>query len=320
MKCGSCKEELFREDAILCSECSISYHPNCVNIREEKFRKLPPASKSTWKCPTCTQKRSTLLLNKNQDQNKNLPNPEDKTSIAHFMSDINQKLDSIKEENKKQQSELQIQLQEVIKSLDFNSESVNELTQKNQTLSKEILDLKETLQSTIKENAVLKGRVDELTMEIVELQQYSRRTNVEISEVPEIDNENVEELTESIIKALDLQKSDIVTAHRIPTRNPTRKKPIIVQFKTKAAKDACVKSAKIKKIKASQINTSFPDTSVYVNDHLCPAMKSLFFEARKFKKNNNYKFCWTRDAKIFLRKNESSKAIRIRKLSDIPNE
>lgn len=42
----------------------------------------------------------------------------------------------------------------------------------------------------------------------------------------------------------------------------------------------------------------------YLNENLTPDQGKLFFEARKFKRANNYKFCWTSNGVILLRKAE----------------
>lgn len=236
------------------------------------------------------------------------------------MTEVNKKLDAIKEENGSLRSELHADLTEVKNSLDFNSNTIEKLSSKNESLEKELVDLKSTLNKVLQENKMLKSKVDDLSLEVIELQQYSRRCNIEVSDIPEASDENIENLTNTLLKSLNVDETcKVITAHRVPVRNPKKIKPIIIQLQSKTARDICIKTAKAKKLLASDINPTFTKTPIYVSEHLCPAMKSLFFQVRKFKKEQDYKYCWVRDSKIFLRKSDESKAIKIQKSSDLIN-
>lgn len=322
MKCGTCEDVInFPEEVFKCSNCSIYYHPQCVGVREEKFRKMPNDKKISWKCLNCiSNARSQTPANNQSQQDSNL-NPDAKvTSNEKAFSDICAKLDAISTENKELKAYISSELSAITKSIDFNSSFIQELVVKNDKLEKEIASLNSTLKQVMNENQSLKSTVDMLTSEMIDLQQYSRRSNIEVSEIPETVNENCKEIAESILKALDITDDcEILASHRIPTRNLSRKKPLIIQFQSKAAKEICVKEARSKKLSAKDINPQFPDSPIYVNDHLCPAMKKLFFDVRNFKKTHSFKYCWVRDSKIYLRKDEQSVAIKVRKLSDLPN-
>lgn len=321
MKCEMCDSAVLNRDEILCcSICSMLSHPKCVGIREEKFRNYSSSKRDSWKCPKCSINANIP----NDKTNETLVKESSQFNITkqsevqvNQLDAINNQLDALKVELK---SFIAQQIAEVIKSIDFNSDSIKTLTSKNEKLEKEICSLNSTVKSVMNENIMLKSKVDQLTVEVVELQQYSRRTNMEISELPETENEDLAELTNKILEDLDVKDAcEVLATHRVPTRNPLKIKPIIVQFQSKTAKEKCLQAAKAKKLKAKDVNPKFPENPIFFNEHLCPAIKSLFFEARKFKRNNNYKFCWVRDSKIFLRQTESSKAIRIKSLTDIPS-
>ena len=46
-------------------------------------------------------------------------------------------------------------------------------------------------------------------------------------------------------------------------------------------------------------------------DHLTLKKQNLLFEAKKFKERNHYQFCWAKNSNICLRKDESSRVIKI---------
>ena len=69
---------------------------------------------------------------------------------------------------------------------------------------------------------------------------------------------------------------------------------------------------------ASQVNSSnigLPADSVLdrvtISDHLTPKKQHLLFEAKRFKEQNHYRFCWAKNSPIYLRKSEGSRPIKI---------
>ena len=71
------------------------------------------------------------------------------------------------------------------------------------------------------------------------------------------------------------------------------------------------------KAKKAKRDYKFRDSTIYVNDHLTSHGKNLFREAKTKKGNLDYKYLWTRDGKIFMRKNDNSEVIHITCLADI---
>ena len=52
-------------------------------------------------------------------------------------------------------------------------------------------------------------------------------------------------------------------------------------------------------------------------DHLSPRMQTVLFEAKKFKEQHRYQYCWSKGSFVYLRKNTSSRAIKIKDLDDL---
>ena len=62
--------------------------------------------------------------------------------------------------------------------------------------------------------------------------------------------------------------------------------------------------------------------SVYLSnfrifDHLTLPMQSIFYEAKRFKMQYQYHFCWTKNSSIYLRKNTESRAVKIKHIDDL---
>lgn len=216
---------------------------------------------------------------------------------------------------------------ELCSSIEFNSSIIQDL----KTQMKELQNLNESLKMSnanlIQENSKIKSELKELKNDIVELKQYSRRlkqysrrSNFEITNFPEPEssNENIIDVITKLEEATDLKIiENLVVAHRVPRFNADKPKPIIVQVKSSDIRDILLKKLRSLKLTASKINPRFTDTPVFFNEHLTLELKKLFFHARKYKTDQEFKFCWVRSGKIFLRKNESSTILRVKSLEDL---
>ena len=113
-----------------------------------------------------------------------------------------------------------------------------------------------------------------------------------------------------------LSKEDVDIAHRLPKRKNNTPPAIVLKFVRRSVKFDFMKKWK----QASPTVASFGGTGsdrVYVSDHLATRTKELFFEARKLKKTCGYKYVWTRDSKIFVRKTDTSKTVQVRDFNTV---
>ena len=109
---------------------------------------------------------------------------------------------------------------------------------------------------------------------IAELEQYSRRTNIKIFGVLETANNGGKKNTVDIVKNIfeirlqqTITTTDILAAHRIPTRNKTQPRPIIVKFLRSEAQESVLRSGW--KLKGEPIS---------ISDDLCVAMQNMLFK------------------------------------------
>ena len=52
-------------------------------------------------------------------------------------------------------------------------------------------------------------------------------------------------------------------------------------------------------------------------DHLTPRLQELLFESKKFKDANSYKYCWAKNGFVYLRKTDTSSAVKLCRLEDL---
>ena len=115
---------------------------------------------------------------------------------------------------------------------------------------------------------------------------------------------------------------DIDTAHRVPTRNTGNggPRPIICRFIGRLSKDNVMNQRR----NASRVDPSavgFSEdvslSAVRIFDHLTPRMQKVLFEAKRFKEQFHYEYCWSKGSFVYLRKDATSRAIKIKDITDL---
>ena len=66
-------------------------------------------------------------------------------------------------------------------------------------------------------------------------------------------------------------------------------------------------------------DTSKVNSTARIFDHLTPKQQHILFESKKFKEQNSYQYCWTKNSAVYLRRSSSSRAIRIKSVDDLQN-
>ena len=190
------------------------------------------------------------------------------------------------------------------KNYDEYQKTVKGVIEENQATRLEMAVVMNTLTDLQKENAQLKERVEEL-------EQQTRCKDVEIVGFPETKEENLKTIVKTIGTKIGLQvpPDQIEQVERVPSSSKPR--PLLVQFKTKTLKDTFLTSARKARVKAVNVNNTFPDTPIFVNEHLTQERKRLIYEARKKKKELQYQHLWTKAGVIYLKKTDDSQPIRI---------
>ena len=176
--------------------------------------------------------------------------------------------------------------------------------------------------------AEISTRVDEIGKAVDSMCEYSYEYNVKIVGMPELSEQESYSQTSGLCIKLfsdmraDVSLHDIDIAHRVPRRNATvgAPKPIICKFVRRLSKEA-VMARRNDACKADPNSLGFGEgvslSSVRIFDHLTPKMQYVFTEAKKYKGLNNYQFCWTKNSCVYLRKDGSSRALKIRDIADL---
>lgn len=216
-------------------------------------------------------------------------------------------------------------------------ESVTFMSKQYDGLQKELKDLKKLFSNTTAElkslrdeNKVLReglatcaSRVKYLEEENSKQQQWVRLQNLEITGIPEHKDENTEDIVLNVSQhiGVNIQSTDIEFAHRIQPRRATsasRARPIIVRLKQRTVKDKIMAAArKHRNISARDIGLGVESQKIYINEHLTKDNKMLLTSCKQKAKELNYKYIWTKNCRVFVRKNETSPPVPINSSADI---
>ena len=106
---------------------------------------------------------------------------------------------------------------------------------------------------------------------------------------------------------VDTNTQNVDIAHRVPTRQATAgPRPVIWKFTQRIDKEVINLVKEACKVSATSIalsaECSLGDAKIF--DHLTPQTQKLLADAKKFQTRNGFRFCWSKNFVIYLRKSE----------------
>lgn len=286
MLCSICIDGISNGDNLRCSMCKEFFHFTCAGLREETFGKLSAVNKKKFACSKCkTFGTSGTILSTAVD---NFVGSNDTlASLATSVEFMSNKFD-----------EFGMQLREVLNK-------IKELKEKNKTL---------------KENYhKLKSDVNVLSLRFNLFEQKLMANHIEILGVPDNKNENCVKIIEDIASKLGKQFY-IVKAYGIRSRIPDKPMKIVAESMSNDQKKDLMNLSKKKNIKSNNINVSLDNVGIFINNYLTKYNSYLFYKPKIFAKENDFKYVWFNDCKIFIKKkNENTKGYIINEEADLSN-
>lgn len=280
MLCNICNDDVFDEDEIKCSTCNGFHHFGCVALRETAFRKMSKSAKQKWCCIKCKNAVNDSISKK--------------PIITHA---------DIKED--------QVLTNESFRNL---IDSVNFMSDKFDTFGSQIQDLVKSINTMREENRILKEQNNNLRNDLNFLQKRMNNLEqkaldnfVEIIGVPEINNENCKKTVEKIATSLKLE-IEVVNAFRVHSKLNTRPSKIVAELTMKQNKREMIDLSRKTKLTGSNVDAEWKNNAIYVNDNLTQFNRNLFFKTKTFARESGYRYVWFKDTKLFIKKNDNSKA------------
>lgn len=307
MKCGSCNEGLpVDSESVTCCVCVKKFHFNC-SVREAKWRNMLPENKSKWACVKCKQSSSLSRTNSTSSNlsEVGVPTVEDEVNTnTTLLLKINSRLNTL-DEVKKSVDDISASLNFLSGKYDQLLEEVHNYREENKKLIKEVEQLK-------KETTVKDQELAALTSRFNSLEQYGRGINLEIHGIVESTYNDANYIVEKTAKALGLayRSSEIQAAHRLPSRDKDKIPVLLVQFTNKAVKQQWLIAGRKKRLLSRDI-VGEGEGRVYFNESLTPYYSKLFRETRMVAKEKHYDQVWVLNGTIRVKKQRDSRQTHI---------
>lgn len=219
-------------------------------------------------------------------------------------------------EIKTQNSTIQKSNHDIEKSLQFLSDQFDNMSTRVGALEKER-----------KEHLL---HISTLEAKVEEMQRSLKSTTVEIRNVPSQPKlESVTDLTNIVLntcKVLDVnaQISDIKDVFRV--KGKAGSTTIVTDFTRVTKQQEVVKSAKTynkahptDRLNSNHIGIPGLSTPIYISEGLTAKGRRLLYLARDFASSTGYKYCWTSNGKVYVRKADSSPHTEIKNEADLVN-
>ena len=195
-----------------------------------------------------------------------------------------------------------------------NTQDIAKLKEDNAALQETNTGMYLQIETLREDNSSLKSQVEGL-------EKYNRINNIEIVGLAKkpAANETVEEMILECLNGMedpdrDLEDenadvpnftaADIDVCHELP-KFKAGEHSHVVRFISRKSKTLAIN------LKKANRDYKFRMKDIYVNEHLTSRAKTLFSLAKERAKVLNYKFLWTRNGKILVRKTEESDVIEI---------
>ena len=164
----------------------------------------------------------------------------------------------------------------------------------------------------------MEQQLSDLASKQDDIEQYTRKFNLEIHGFPENEDENS---AYSVIKIGELSgvmvtRKDIDIVHRMKRKSRNLPRPIIVRFRSYGIKSKLYSARR--NLRNTDFSTMGPE-SIFINDQNLTSWQAELFKELRKKQKQRYPDgkAWTIDGKIFIKTNPSTKARRIDSYEDL---
>lgn len=349
MECGGCKSTLVKNKYMKCNTCKYTFCFTCLNVDSKDISDSDVVA--SLKCPSCAnvtrrryddksparagradailQKTTLRLQGNHASTSTTVPTLP---TLAEISALLDQKLSPASPA----MQDLRAALREDVKAMIATemSKAINEvkddftkttdfiMTEVNDTKAK-INEKNRIIEELQSDHSKMNLEILNLNKRISSLEKISRGLNIELQALPESRNENVLVLFKNICNAIScpITDTDIRACRRVAKLNvsSTRPRNVIVTLASSRLRDNLLSAAhRYNKSHPKNLLSSLhagiegDNNRIYLSEHLSLETKKLHFAARDFAKLNGYKFVWVKYGQIYVRKDPSTDAIRIK--------
>ncbi|KAJ8735039.1 hypothetical protein PYW08_014289 [Mythimna loreyi] len=243
--------------------------------------------------------------------------------LSVLMAEMKNMFTEFKVEQGKHIEKLCQSIQEIKSQNNTIQDSVSFLSKDNEELKGKIGKLEEQLISERKSTAMY---IQNLEAKIETLERGARSSCIEIKNIPVNKSETKESLLKTVINIgstlqVPIQPFEVKDTFRFSSKDPEIK-TIIVDFTSNILKEKFIEMSKKfhrghNKLTTETLGFNGTSKPVFISENLTQKMKRVFFLARDFANTHQYKYCWIRNGKVFLRQKDGDRYYIIKDDSDL---
>ena len=139
--------------------------------------------------------------------------------------------------------------------------------------------------------------------EVNEMNQYSRRENIELQNIPEsVVQEDLEKFVINLYKEikLDISSYDLVAVHQLGKPSSRKSRNAIVRYLNRTSAFSCLLNAKLLN-KSSNLMYK----KIFITENLCPINKKIFNRLYKMKKGKTIFNVWSFQGHVYFKCSDS---------------
>lgn len=354
--CDRCSQEIKTREYLKCRRCLRYYDLLCTNVSEKRFyNTMREEHKSNWKCEKCVDTPSTpdsgavdsglsnitFRTRRENDTSStsrtppgatlNIATATDESIVTELHMLRDDIISAVREEMQEFQRSVRAEMQEFRRSITGLTSAVGACNSRIDELNKRVEFLENSrFNQEPADGNVLNKAIAGLKLELNERDQDLLCNDLEIAGIPEERNENPTHLTLAVATKLGvkLEERDIVSAERVggitkrraehDRSESLRPAPIVVRMARRAQREEFLSAARVRRnTTTAGLGLASTERRLYINERLTRLNRHIFYKARTESQRANFKYVWTRDGKIFTRKEHGAERHRLRSEDDI---
>jgi hypothetical protein len=296
--CNQCDGQLFANDeTVNCRVCKKPVHTVCAKLATASIATRSVKKTDKFVCRSCASKSSDTA-----SQGSDTSEVADDDSVKSMLLKINKKL---------------LCLDDIRDSCSFLSAKYDDFEKQQKSQAQLIKDLSSKVDRLNTELITRDKIISDLTDRISELEQSQLSHNMEICGIPITRNENVYDVVKNVADACSVPMDGVQEIYREKARRKDQIPAIVVKFGTTGRRETWLKRKEGRKLKVDDILDNGSTAKVYINEQLTNINRRLLWLAKQKGREMSYKYIWSKNGKVFARRDDEMGVIHIKNEGDI---
>lgn len=212
---------------------------------------------------------------------------------------------------------MNIKLEKLMKKMEDMEKTLGKRYDEIKTSIRTTIENQDKLNTSLKklqrENKIYRDEIIELKDRVEVLERDKLDSTFNLYPVLEIEKMDLNDLVQKIGKKIGvkIEGKDILDKYRRPTRKSGKPGDIVIKCVNRDLRDKILQGIKKCKLKHDDIGIKCDIGRIYGNEELTKEGKSIYYRAMRLKYEEKWKFLWIRGGRTYLKRDDSSKAIRL---------